>query len=90
MITSNIAGLGRVLTDLQERIKKLENARPVRVIGGTNVRTTQNGMDWIVNAEEGGGGGNIEGYSEFNTLFCVNGSGVVKTILTKTPSSGSS
>jgi hypothetical protein len=32
-------------------------------------------------------GGNLEGYEEFTTFFCVNGEGVAKTILVKSESS---
>ena len=53
-IQSNIKGLGQVLTKLDDRLKKLETARPIRVIGGLNIRTTNTGKDWIVNADPAG------------------------------------
>jgi hypothetical protein len=54
MIQSNIAGLSQVLNKINDRLTKIETARPARVIGGLNVRATQSMGDWIINVDPAG------------------------------------
>lgn len=54
MIQSNIAGLSQVLNKFDDRLNKIETARPTRVIGGLNVRATQSMGDWIINVDPAG------------------------------------